>query len=603
MRKVFSVLLVILLIIAVGVGGYIIVRQRQAQRADEEARLAIQRQMVPLQQQKRAILDQMNLLQREYEGKLAETATVKRVFPDLDERLYLEVFPVMLQYGFKGVLALSEDQVPGQPGLITIRQFEEMVRDGWTYCLNWDGESVLWDEFTAVQWKMPESTLNMPDTVYLKPETYIPDMDLMLQRQGVRILVHHGEQGLRIDIEGQENSLWHIGAVTWDDSSARQILSGCVNMRTNLAFDINFSDYTLEGFQDLLYAITTYQKLKTLEVTSFAKLKDLFVDDPENKRWVNLDELNKEMDDLQRQLDVLDLRITAISQGKSESEIEEALEQLESEDLTTSAIENEIMSLRTEMERFSREHPYQVVGSANIELLFTSCNVSLFTEIYPKLHGSKMTACVGLTQDEMPGLPGKISIEQYTGLLTEGWDSCLMWDGQGSLQDYLSTMRKTLEEASLDFPTNLYTSYGTYTENVRQIAQTAGMTVVIHHGEMDLPVIDYPQSNTFWEAGCIEWNAESSGTLLESMVEDAKNLVVVLNNSNEYSTITSGLSQLLDDTKNMVTTGRLKYTSLHEGFEQQLDAVSARERVNQVREQGLQDFENRIAEAEAKLRE
>ncbi|MBR1711081.1 MAG: hypothetical protein IJ719_20015 [Clostridia bacterium] len=603
MRKALSVVLVLLLVIAISIGGYFILRQRQIQRADEAARLAIQRKMVPLQQQKRAILDQMNLLQREYEGKLAETATIQLVFSDLDERLYLEAFPVMLQYGFKGVMVLSEDQVPGQPGLITIRQFEEMVRDGWTYCINWDGESVLWDAFTEVQWKMPESTLDMPDTVYLPPMTYTGDMDLRLQRQGIRMLIHHGEQGLLMDIEGQENSLWHIGAVSWQESSARQILAECVSKRTNLAFDVNFANYTLEGFQDLLYAITTYQKLNTMEVTSFAELKVLFADDPENKRWVNIDALNKEMDILQNQLDILDLRITAISQGKSESEIEEALEQMQTEESSTSAIENEIMSLRTEMDRFSREHPYQVVGSANIELLFTSCNASLFTEVYPKLHGGKMTACIGLTQDEMPGLPGKITIEQFSALLNEGWDACLMWNGQEILSDYLSDMRKIMESLSLEYPTNLYTPYNTYTEMVRQTAQSNGFTTIIHHGEMDLPVIDYPVSALFWEAGCIEWNAESSGTLFENMVEDAKNLVVVLDNGEAYPTISSGLSTLLEDTRNMVTTGRIKFTSLHEGLEMQLEAVEARERVNQVREQGLQDFENRIAEAEARLKE
>ena len=82
------------------------------------------------------------------------------------------------------------------PGRITSRQFDEMVRDGWTYCLQWDGSGLLWDAFTDVQWKMPENQIEMPDTVYLAPGVYKREMDATLTAQGVRMVIHHGEDGL-----------------------------------------------------------------------------------------------------------------------------------------------------------------------------------------------------------------------------------------------------------------------------------------------------------------------------------------------------------------------------------------------------------------------
>ena len=146
-RKILLVLLVVLLILG---GSLVILRQNQINRAETEKQNALQQQMIPLLQEKRKLQDKNAQLQRQLDGKMQETATVQFLFTDLNEQLYLEVFPMMLQYGFKGIMALSETEVPGGAGKISIRQFEEMVRDGWGYCLKWDGTTKVWDAFTSV---------------------------------------------------------------------------------------------------------------------------------------------------------------------------------------------------------------------------------------------------------------------------------------------------------------------------------------------------------------------------------------------------------------------------------------------------------------------
>ena len=123
-----KIVAIVLLLALLGGGGFLIMKQRSVRQQEMARQQEIQRQMIPLQQEKRALLDQMQQLQRQYDGKMAQQATMQFVFTQLDERLYLEVFPAMLQNGIAGVMALSGEEYPGAPGRITSRQFDEMVR-------------------------------------------------------------------------------------------------------------------------------------------------------------------------------------------------------------------------------------------------------------------------------------------------------------------------------------------------------------------------------------------------------------------------------------------------------------------------------------------
>ena len=309
-----KVLFALLAVVTIGAGAILVLVQRKELQESAVKQQEIQQMMIPLQQEKRAMLDEMSRLQRQVDGKKQETATMELLFSNLDECLYKDVFPIMLQYGMKGILVLSEDNAPGMPGKITIRQFEEMQRDGWSYCILWDGVSTIWDQFQNIQWKMPEKPLEVPDTVYMKEGTYTAELDQNLISQGVRAVVHHGETGLPIDIEGMDKSLWHIGAVEWNSKDASSWLASNQETRSNLVFDIQIKEET--GIQETLYELALDQKNGVLEVVDFSDLKRLFSYNPDNYRWVRIDDLKKEMEELQKKMDMVDEKLRALRQGR-----------------------------------------------------------------------------------------------------------------------------------------------------------------------------------------------------------------------------------------------------------------------------------------------
>ena len=591
MKKIIPVLLLLLVVAA---GGVLLYRPMQQKRAEAAKSQELQRKMVPLQQEKREMLNQMAQLQRQYDGKMQVKTTVQLFFSDLGENLYLDAFPMMLQYGFKGILVLSETQYPGAAGAITVRQFEEMLRDGWSYCLAWDGEKTLWDAFTAVQWKMPEQTLQMPDTVYLEPGRYRSEMESTLTSQGVRVVVHHGEEGAPLDLVGQDKSLWQLGAWTWEPEQARMQLTEALKVRKNLALDIRLSSQNLKdplGFQDMLYANMTYQRQNQMSITDMADLKALYTAGADNYRWVRIEEIQAEMSRLQQEMDVLDLKIRAVSNGEDPDQV--VLEEKTQES-------DALMTLRAQRDKFDREHPLQQVGTATVELLFSQMDTGLYAEIFPQLHARKMKGTLVLSEQEWPGQEGKLSWEQVKGLLQDGWELALCWDGKSSLETAVSNAQIRLSEQGLDVPKLVYFMPDLYTEAADTVVEKLGFTVAIHHGETGLSVIDWPNEGTVWKAGAISWNSSSTGSILDPMMDNAQNLVIAISwTDRDHPYLESGLGALLEGTADSVNTGRLSITSFTEAKALQEQSREARNRVNKVREDGLAQLDAQIAALEA----
>jgi hypothetical protein len=488
----------------------------------------------------------------------------------------------MLQYGMKGVLVLSEDNVPGMPGKITIRQFEEMLRDGWSYCILWDGVSTVWELFQKVQWKMPENALEVPDTVYLKKGTYTTEMDQNLISQGIRAVIHHGETGLPIDIIGVDKSLWHIGAVEWSQENARSWLGSNQETRSNLVFDIQIEEQTeIYDIQDLLYAITTYKKNEVLEVLDFSDLKQLFAYNPDNYRWVRIDDLKQQMSDLQKKMDLTDEKLRAVRQGRNPDDIVIL-------DKEENAVQKDAMTIRTEIDRFEKDHPEQIVGSGTVELLFLDGNETIYREIFPKLHALKIKALLGISLDRQPGTPGQLSWDEIRAMIDNGWECCLLWSGQRSIPEELGEYRYLLSMQHIENSSLVWIPSGSFTENIRNECFTNGVQMVTHHGELGQPIASYVSNPDFWEAGSMDWNNNSIDIRLDDLAENAHNLIIAIHTSSmEHPYLETGLEKLIENSEELIKSGRLVFTNCSEGKQLQLEAEKARAAANREREEGL----------------
>src|SRR5699024_8780929 len=84
------------------------VGQKLSEKRQEEVYQAMNEELMPLRVEKNRLVQSLDRLESGYGKLLQGMGTAEILFTDLDERIYKEIYPAMEEYGFTGLLAVSE---------------------------------------------------------------------------------------------------------------------------------------------------------------------------------------------------------------------------------------------------------------------------------------------------------------------------------------------------------------------------------------------------------------------------------------------------------------------------------------------------------------
>jgi len=162
------------------------------------------------------------------------------IFEELYEELYTDVLPVMMDYGYTGVLALSDTFFPGQEGCITVEQFDYLTSHGWTTCLYYDDYVTLPHFLKQMQSKLDSLELEMPKAICLAAGDYRSFKDKQLLDAGFTTVIHHGEEGDLITRQ-DDDELFLVGASGWNISTVKTTLEDVSSYGGSVALFVDFS--------------------------------------------------------------------------------------------------------------------------------------------------------------------------------------------------------------------------------------------------------------------------------------------------------------------------------------------------------------------------
>ncbi len=109
-------------------------RDYQTQQEQAAGREEAEKLLRPLDVEWNRIQQEIDDLEEEYSLKMEGTGTAEVLFTHPDARVYEEAYPIMEEYGYTGVLAVSEQQFPGTEGNMSLEQFQELIQAGWMIC-------------------------------------------------------------------------------------------------------------------------------------------------------------------------------------------------------------------------------------------------------------------------------------------------------------------------------------------------------------------------------------------------------------------------------------------------------------------------------------
>ena len=160
-------------------------------------------------------------------------------------------------------------------------------------------------------------------------------------------------------------------------------------------------------------------------------------------------------------------------------------------------------------------------NTSYMSFIFTELHSAIYTDVYPVMHDGEtnLAGVIAFSADELPGLDGKISIEQYGELIANGWGSALYWNGEVSLGDFIVQMKSLLENIGIELPASLMFGPNLYTYDYDVILSAHGIENAVHGAEGELQTIESGEPDGVWHPGCIEWRRLGVSPQLKRNIE------------------------------------------------------------------------------------
>ncbi len=160
-----------------------------------------------------------------------------------------------------------------------------------------------------------------------------------------------------------------------------------------------------------------------------------------------------------------------------------------------------------ERDQIAADYALQMRDVGTVELLFREMDNKIFSEVYPLMRDRGITGVLGLSLQEYPGLQNKMTLEQYSRLLMDGWGSCLVYsDGMNDPETWFTTLKNNLEHDKLPMPTAIFFPEGKYDSSMKEMLLNWGIqTVVVPTEDGRSNTVTAPQDG-LWFTGAMPWN-------------------------------------------------------------------------------------------------
>lgn len=286
-------------------------RDYQTQQEQAAGREEAEKLLRPLDVEWNRIQQEIYDLEEEYSLKMEGTGTAEVLFTHPDARVYEEAYPIMEEYGYTGVLAVSEQQFPGTEGNMSLEQFQELIQAGWSTCIVWSGDD-MYTWLGALALKMQETGVPGSSVMYFPSETYLKEYDEILLAHGFAAAVHHGEAG-EMDTAAGEGGIWHPAAVGLQGETPKYRLDDAVKNKANIVYTVGWQQedemYNEKMFRSMLSYFKQYQEesgLQVMDIAGAGEYRQQLENDKgaiEQEYLQKKEELERQKEDIERQMD------------------------------------------------------------------------------------------------------------------------------------------------------------------------------------------------------------------------------------------------------------------------------------------------------------
>ncbi len=178
--------------------------------------------------------------------------------------------------------------------------------------------------------------------------------------------------------------------------------------------------------------------------------------------------------------------------------------------------------LLVELDKLGPDMENQLGNTSYLTFLFSSLDSALYTSAYPTMASgdTPIAGMLALSPTELPGLEGKITEEQFETLINNKWGTALYWNGEGSLEEFITLMQTLLGEMEIEFPSTIVFKDKTYSITYDELLISYGLENAVHNGEGGLSIRIDCVPEGVWHPGVRGWKDQPRVTQLKTEVEE-----------------------------------------------------------------------------------
>lgn len=190
-------------------------------------------------------------------------------------------------------------------------------------------------------------------------------------------------------------------------------------------------------------------------------------------------------------------------------------------------------NLTRELKELDRNYEASRRPKATAQLLFTEADSRVYEVCYPLMKEQKLTGVLALSEQSFPGMEKCMTEQQFKELLDEGWSICARFNSSARLTSQWDSLKKKLDAIDAELPTTAYFANTVYNTNLDSTLTKCGFSIVVHHGEQKLPVVQPKAENGIWHIGAVGLKGQNPKILFFDALEKQANLATLINFTSE----------------------------------------------------------------------
>ena len=228
--------------------------------------------------------------------------------------------------------------------------------------------------------------------------------------------------------------------------------------------------------------------------------------------------------------------------------------------------------LETQLADLKRNYQNKLTGTASLELLLTEPSSEFVNVIEPLMAEQELTGVLALSKEQLSGQSEMPDDDRLEELLGKGWSWCLYYgeNQNQNISEWLAEAVNLSTEHGLPEPKAVYFKADTYSFDYDTQLQEAGITILIHHGEEELPLIADAgeEADALWKVGACGWNGDGTSDRLRNIMSQGRNLVFTVGTDTSGEAFESSqFKSMVSTLKNYEQQGSLTVTGLEQARE------------------------------------